>query len=81
MGTPEAYPLREFLDAGLLATVSTDNRTVSGCSLTGELTLAKEKLGATDRELVLMQQNAVRASFADAETKEALLNELKGWVE
>ena len=78
---PEAYPLREFLDAGLLVTVSTDNRTVSGCSLTGELTLAREKLGVTDRELVQMQQNAVRASFADAETKEALLKELKGWVE
>lgn len=78
---PEAYPLREFLDAGLLVTVSTDNRTVSGCSLTGELTLAREKLGVTDRELVQMQENAVRASFADTETKEALLKELKGWAE
>ena len=78
---PEDYPLREFLDAGLLATVNTDNRTVSGCNLTGELTLAKEKLGVSDRELVQMQENAVRASFADADTKEALLNELKGWAE
>ena len=76
---PEDYPLREFLDAGLLATISTDNRTVSGVTLSGELTLAREKLGMDDQSLIRLQQNAARVSFADEPVKAALLDELKGW--
>ena len=76
---PEDYPLREFLDAGLLATISTDNRTVSGVTLSGELTLAREKMGMDDQSLIRLQQNAARVSFADEPVKAALLDELKGW--
>lgn len=69
---PSEYPLREFLDAGLLATISTDNRTVSGTTLSRELFLAQRDYGATDRELLAMEKNAVEVSFAKEDVKKRL---------
>lgn len=72
----DRYPLREFLDTGLLATLNTDNRTVSGCTLTHELELVQSSIGVTDGEIVRMMQNAVQVSFADETTKELLMDEI-----
>jgi len=74
--TGEEYPLREFLDNGLMVTVNTDNRTVSGTTLTEELELVQQISGITDEEMIQLQKNAILASFADPETKDKIIKEL-----
>lgn len=68
----EEYPLREFLDKGLLVTINTDNRAVSGTSLTKELEFITAAYGIRDEEIRLCMKNAVEVSFADERTKEEL---------
>lgn len=71
------YPLREFLDAGLCVTVNTDNRTVSGTSMTNELAFIQKTYGIRDDEIMLLMENAVCAAFADEAVKERLRRKLE----
>ena len=71
------YPMREFLDKGLLVTVNTDNRTVSNTSVTRELAFIQENYGITDEEIIRMTENAVQVSFADDSIKHRLLEEIR----
>lgn len=66
------YPLREFLDSGLLVTINTDNRTVSNTRITKELLWIQTEYGITDQEIIQLQKNAVEVSFAPEILKEEL---------
>ena len=70
--SPEEYPLREFLDRGLLVTINTDNRYVSGTSLTKELGFIAKTYGIRDEEILSCMKNAAEVSFADDGMKEKL---------
>ena len=74
----EEYPLREFLNAGLLVTVNTDNRTVSGTSMTKELDFIQKTYGISDEEIMLLLRNAVETSFTDDDMKRRLYRQLNG---
>lgn len=74
---PEAYPLREFLDAGILVSIHTDNRTVSNSSLTKELEFVQNVYGIQDDEILLMMRNAAETAFAGEEMKHRLYQRLK----
>ena len=76
---PEDYPMREFLDNGLLVTVNTDNRTVSNTSISRELGFIQETYGIRDDELKLMMENAVRVSFAGDSVKDWILKEIRAF--
>lgn len=65
-----AYPMREFLDAGLLVTLNTDNRTVSNTSIMDEIEHVQERYGITEEEIIQMQKNAVEAAFVSEDVKE-----------
>lgn len=65
----DEYPIREFLDAGLLVTINTDNRTVSNTSMTNELRFVQEVYGISDEEIQTMMKNAIEVSFAGEEVK------------
>lgn len=69
VGKREDYPIREFLDEGLLVTLNTDNRTVSNTTLTKEINFVQEHFGVTDEEVIRMFQNAVETAFVDEERK------------
>ena len=69
----DAYPLRAFLDFGLLASINTDNRTVSHTTLTDEYTFALEKLHIEKEDLRTLYKNSVEISFADDSVKHQLL--------
>lgn len=69
---PEEYPLREFLDGGLLVTINTDNRTVSGTSMTRELEFVQRTYGIGDEEIIQCMRNAVAVSFATDELRERM---------
>lgn len=68
-----SYPLRAFLDYGLLGTINTDNRTVSNTNMTTELTLAMDKLNIKEEDLLTIYKNSVEISFADDNIKHRLL--------
>lgn len=73
-----AYPMREFLDNGLLATVNTDNRTISGTTLDREIRLAREECRVTEEDVVQMMRNAVEVSFAPEDVKQMLWRKFGG---
>lgn len=73
----EDYPMKEFLDAGLLVTVNTDNRTVSNTSLTKELAFLQKEYGISDEEIRQMIRNAVEVSFASEEIKAMLYQRIR----
>lgn len=65
----ELYPLQQFLDEGLLVSIHTDNRTVSGTNLKREQSyFLKEVL---DKCTV----NAIQTAFASDEIKQQLMEE------
>ena len=74
--SPAAYPLREFLERGLAVTINTDNRTISGTSMTKELEFVGTTYGVSDEEILSCMKNAVKVSFADDTLKEKLYREL-----
>ena len=67
-----SHPLYVLYKKGARVTVNTDNLTVLGTDLEFEYALCR-KMGFTDRDIVRMNNYAIEASFADAETKKALL--------
>lgn len=72
----EDYPIRQFLEVGVRATVNTDNMTVSNVSLESEFQAIMDTFSLTKRELETLARNAAAASFADAEEKAWLFGEL-----
>ena len=69
---PEFYPIREFLDQGVLVTVNTDNRTVSNTTMTKELEFIQKTYGIRDDEIYLLMKNAVDVAFTEEHVKDRL---------
>lgn len=70
------YPLRTYLDRGILATLNTDNPTVSGTTLNREYLLAMEEGGCSREDILRLMANACQVSFAPEEVKAAFRREL-----
>jgi adenosine deaminase len=68
-----AHPLRHMLQAGLSVSLSTDNRLMSGVSLSGELQLMHDLLGLCPKRIRQLQRNAAEASFMPAEQRRMAL--------
>lgn len=69
------YPLKLFLEHGLLVTVNTDNRTVSQTTMGRELKLAEDLAG--DRGLAeKLIKNALEAAFLSEEMRESVRKKL-----
>lgn len=67
------YPMKQFLDRGIMVTVNTDNRTVSRTTLDKELEFIQNNYEITDSEIMKMMKNAVEVSWADDNIKDRLL--------
>lgn len=67
------YPMRLFLDNGIMVTVNTDNRTVSNTTLDKEFEFIKKNCHITDEDIVKMMKNAVEVSWADDDLKDKLM--------
>ena len=67
------FPLREYLEQGLLATLNTDNMTVSRTTLAGEYAL----LEITPQERRQLLLNSVEAAFLPNEGKTALRRQIE----
>lgn len=67
-----AHPLRIFLEAGIPATINTDDPGISGITLPYEYNTAAPKAGLTDLQISQAQQNALEVAFLNAAEKQAL---------
>ena len=69
----EAHPLRAWFDHGLRVTLNTDNRLMSGVSLTDEYAHAANELHFSAIELCTIARNGFEAAFLSGEEKGALM--------
>lgn len=73
----DSYPLRQFLEEGLLVSIHTDNRTVSGTTLANEEVIVREHLHLPKEIIVKCTENAIRTAFASDDIKQKLVEEFK----
>ena len=69
-----AHPLRQFLDRGLLATINTDDPSISGIDLAHELKVAAPAAGLTPAQIAQAQRNALEIAFLSPAEKTGLIN-------
>jgi adenosine deaminase len=67
------HPLRSFLEAGILATINTDDTSISGINLPYEYQVAAVKAGLTDMQIRQAQVNALEVAFLTEAEKQALI--------
>jgi adenosine deaminase len=67
--------------AGLSVSCSTDNRLMSGVTLSHELQVLHDELGLSHAQLGQMMRNAARASFLPESDREAALQATQRWDE
>ena len=72
----DAHPLKRMLDAGLSVSLSTDNRLMSGVSLSDEWRTAHQVLGIELQQLRRMQRDAAAASFLPPTVRDAAVRRL-----
>lgn len=78
----EVHPIREMIETGLSVSCSTDNRLMSGVTLTAELEALHERAGLTHAQLAGLMHAAVGASFLPREERDAAMAEVEsGWAE
>jgi adenosine deaminase len=76
----EAHPVRGYFDDGLNVSLHTDNRLMSGTTMTEEYARASERLGFEDSDLVELILNGFRGAFLPRQEKLALLAEVEAEV-
>jgi adenosine deaminase len=72
----ETHPLREYFDRGMHLTLNTDNRLMSGTTLTDEYAYAARHLDFTFDELCTIALNGFEAAFLPWEQRVKLLDEV-----
>ena len=77
----EDHPLRRFFDMGLNVSLNTDNRLMSGVTLTDEYVVAHEKLGFSFDELAVLAQRGFDAAFLSWPERQQLLQMVRADIE
>jgi len=75
------HPLRRYYDEGIRVSLCTDNRLMSGVTLTDEYAHARDALGFTWAELVDVARTGFVGAFAPSEVKRALVQRFDADVE
>lgn len=68
-----AHPVRRYVDEGLTVVLCTDNRLMSGVTLTDEYRRARDHLGFTPAELAHVARAGFEAAFVSEEERRVLL--------
>jgi adenosine deaminase len=76
--TMKDHPLDALYRLGFAVTINTDNRLMSGTTLTRELSLVSEAFAYGLDDLLAFQLSAANGSFVSLERKEALVDQLLG---
>ena len=72
-----AHPIRAMVEAGLSVSCSTDNRLMSGVTLSGELEAVHAQPGLSVDQIEQLMRNAVTASFMPAPVRDAALKAMQ----
>lgn len=72
----DEHPIKKLVDAGVLVTINTDNRTVSHTSLKQEYKILHETFGFSKDDFKKFNLNAIEAAFIDDDLKKKLRNEI-----
>lgn len=78
--TLDEHPLREFVRAGVLVTIGSDDPPMFGTDLNNEFAVAARLLELDERGLADLAKNAVEASFLDAAGKTRLAAEIDAYT-
>ncbi|MFE1800915.1 MULTISPECIES: adenosine deaminase [unclassified Streptomyces] len=82
--TLDEHPMKEFVRAGVVVTVNSDDPPMFGTDLNNEYAVAARLLDLDERGLAELAKNAVDVSFLDAPGKAALAAEIDtytaGWL-
>ncbi|MFD1663656.1 adenosine deaminase [Streptomyces caeni] len=70
------HPITELKDLGFRVTLNTDNRLVSGTTMTREMSLLVEEAGWTVRDLRTVTVNAVKSAFLPFDERTALIRDV-----
>ncbi|WP_244163385.1 adenosine deaminase [Paenibacillus pectinilyticus] len=73
----DVYPIREYMDQGLIVTINTDNPSVSGTNITNEYRALADRFAFTTPELVKLIMNGVEAAFMDESDKVMFRQEME----
>ena len=75
-----AHPIRAMVEAGLSVSCSTDNRLMSGVTLSSELRAVHEQLGMTPAQLQGLMRAAVEVSFLPRADRDAAALAMQAWA-
>lgn len=70
----QSHPIRRYLEEGLRVTLNTDNRLVSGTTVTNELVLAVEAFDLCEEQVLRLVMNGFKAAFLPLSRKAALID-------
>lgn len=73
----DAYPIRSYLEQGIVVTVNTDNMTVSDTTILKEYEQLIEHCGFTLPEIATIIMNGVKAAFLEEEEKRLLVEQFE----
>ena len=72
----QSHPIRRFMQEGLRVTLNTDNRLVSGTTVTNEYRLAVENYGLNEDEVLGLVMNGFKSAFLPLKEKVALIEQV-----
>jgi adenosine deaminase len=72
----QSHPIRQFMAEGLRVTLNTDNRLVSGTTVTNEYRLAVENYGLDEDEVLTLVMNGFKSAFLPLREKSDLVNQV-----
>lgn len=73
----ESHPAKKLLDFGIPVTINTDNMVMARTNINQELEHCLNDMGFTYKDLIQMNINSFKHSFADEKYKEEMINILK----
>ena len=74
-----AHPIKQMIEAGLSVSCSTDNRLMSGVSLSDELAAVYAAPGLSMAQLAETMRAAVAASFLPADVRRSAMEAMRAW--
>ena len=72
----EQYPIKRFMQMGVLITLNTDNLSVSDTTIQKQYEIVKTEFNITDEEVNRIMLNSVDAAFASDSVKERLRSQI-----
>ncbi|KUF18517.1 MULTISPECIES: adenosine deaminase [Streptomyces] len=79
--TLDEHPIKQFVDAGVVVTVNSDDPPMFGTDLNTEYAVAARLLGLDERGIAALAKNAVEASFLDRAGKDRITAEIDSYTE